>query len=550
MLERQPKWILYTLLLITAFSFRLYVARRLANDTPGDGKVYARMARNLLEQHVYSHSEQPPYEPSLIRLPGYTFFLAAIYSVFGHDNNGAVRVVQALIDSLTCGLAALLAYCWEPDERRKPVTAGAALALAAVCPFTAIYVGTILTEVWASFLLLALCLLATLAFRAHTFTRSLWGWAAVGLVGGIAVFFRPDSSLFVAAVGLTLLFTELFRQQSASEAKAWRPKLARIVAKGTVLSAAFVLLLIPWTIRNWRTFHLFQPLSPAHGEMPGEFVPRGYYTWVRTWVDDGRYVEPVLWSLDSQPIDIDEMPDSAFDSAEEKARVAALLEQYNDPPQTDEPEPAEEPSPSPEPSSEPGRTEPSSANQQLGRSPVANDTENDEAAADEETEDQSEEQQAEEPTTPEMTPPIDAAFGQIARERIARAPLRYYVRLPLKRAWALWFGPHSDYYPFTGELFPLEDLDHTIHQHIWLPLLTVLVVVYTLLGIGGGWCLWRARDFASRRWLLLAVLLIFIRLAFFSTMENPEPRYTVEFFPLLAVLGGIAISHLPKVRRT
>src|SRR6267378_5422214 len=210
MQEWQRKWIAYALLLITALSFRLYVARFLANHSPGDGKVYARMARNLLEQHVYSHDQEPPYSPSLIRLPGYPLFIAAIYSVFGHDNNSAVRLVQALIDTLTCGLVALLAHYWEPDERRKRVTAIAAFALAAVCPFTAIYVGTILTETWASFFLIALCLLATLAFRARTFKQSLWRWAAAGFVGGLGVFFRPDSSLFVAALGLTLVITELF----------------------------------------------------------------------------------------------------------------------------------------------------------------------------------------------------------------------------------------------------------------------------------------------------------------------------------------------------
>jgi hypothetical protein len=35
----------------------------------------------------------------LIRLPGYPLFLAAIYSVFGHGNNTAVRVVQAVLDT-------------------------------------------------------------------------------------------------------------------------------------------------------------------------------------------------------------------------------------------------------------------------------------------------------------------------------------------------------------------------------------------------------------------------------------------------------------------
>jgi hypothetical protein len=565
--ERQRKWIAYALLLVTAFAFRLYVARFLANDSPGDGKVYAQMARNLLEQHVYSHDEEPPYSPSIIRLPGYPLFLTAIYSVFGHYNNTAVRVVQALLDTLTCVLVALLAYYWEPDEQRKQAASIAALTLAAVCPFATIYVGTILTETWACLLAVALCLLATLAFKARTFKQSLWRWGATGLVGGLGVFFRPDSGLFVAAVGLTLVISELFRPEprlesgsgSGSLARAWRQRLTRVVAMGAALSLAFVLLLIPWTVRNWRTFHLLQPLSPAHGEMPGEFVPRGYYAWVRSWVDDGRYVETVLWTLDDKPIDLDEMPESAFDSAAEKARVAALLNQYNNPPPPDEPEPTEEPPLRPTPAHEPAGKKTSSGKQQptpspsvpsASMSPSVEATKNDEDVSDEQTGDAEQTEEQDEPQTPEMTPAIDAAFGQVASERIARAPLRYYLWLPLKRAWALWVGPHADYYPFSGELFPLDDLDHTIHQHIWLPLFTGLVAIYSLLGIAGGWRLWRARDFAARRWLLLGVLLIFIRLAFFSTMENPEPRYTVEFFPFLAVLGGIALSRIRNVRQT
>jgi hypothetical protein len=64
---------LAAVLLLLALGFRLFVALRLPNDTPGDGVVYAQIARNVLEQHVYSHEEQPPFAPSLIRLPGYPF---------------------------------------------------------------------------------------------------------------------------------------------------------------------------------------------------------------------------------------------------------------------------------------------------------------------------------------------------------------------------------------------------------------------------------------------------------------------------------------------
>jgi len=159
--------------------------------------------------------------------------------------------------------------------------------------------------------------------------------------------------------------------------------------------------------------------------------------------------------------------------------------------------------------------------------------------------DESDQSQPENHGAVEMTPEIDAGFGQIARERIARHPFRYYVWLPLKRARTMWFDTHSQYWPFEGTLLPLEDLDYEHHQHIWLPLFACLTAIYTLLGLAGAWLLWDSRNFAARRWLLLVSLAIVLRLILFSSMENPEPRYLVEFFPFLSVMGGIAIARVP-----
>ena len=338
MWDQRRKWLVCGLLLVTAFSFRVCVARFLPNDNPEDGRVYAQLARNLLEQHVYSHLDQPPYAPSISRLPGYPIFLAAIYSVFGHSNNTAVRIAEALLDTASCALIALIAYYWEPDEKRKRVAAIVALALAAVCPFTTIYVATILTEIPTIFLALVICLLATFGFNASSFRRSLWWWSATGLVAGIAVFFRPDSGLFVGAVGLTLVITTLFRRQpaiaSGDSSQTLPGKVFRVLGQGAVLSLAFAVVLVPWTVRNWRVFHLFQPLAPTHGEAPGEYVPLGYYTWLQTWVDDQRYILPLRWAVGDEQIDVDDIPDKAFDSPDEKARVAALLDQYNNPPES------------------------------------------------------------------------------------------------------------------------------------------------------------------------------------------------------------------------
>jgi 4-amino-4-deoxy-L-arabinose transferase-like glycosyltransferase len=550
----------FALLLAAALCFRVIVARFLPNDSPFDGKVYAQIARNVLEQHVYSHATEPPYDPSLIRLPGYPLFLAGIYAVFGHGDNTAVRIAQALIDTASCGLIALLAFYWEPDEKLKRRSALAALALAAACPFSTIYVATILTETPTIFFAVAMCLTATFAFRELDQKRAALWWLATGIICGVAVLFRPDSGLFAAAIGITLVATTLKGSEQSQElqpAKNLLFKFSRASFLGAVFSLAFCLVLVPWTIRNRRVFHLFQPLAPAHAEMPGEFVPRGYLMWLRTWIDDGRYIGPVLWTLDDGPIKISDIPERAFDSAEEKQRVAALFDKYNHPPDAQAPESGDaqsQSSPSPtdnqvEEQEQSGGNTNDNSNDNADEADSGNQNDEDNSNSNDEGDenDQSDEDASADQTSDqavEMTPEIDAGFAQIAAERKARHPIRYYLFLPFKRGLSLWFDTHSQYYPFEGELLPLGDLDYDIHQQYWLPLFAGLTFLYTLLAVAGGWFLWSSGLFTARRWLLLVALMIFLRISFFATLENPEPRYVVEVFPFLAVLGGIAITRL------
>jgi hypothetical protein len=103
----------------------------------------------------------------------------------------------------------------------------------------------------------------------------------------------------------------------------------------------------------------------------------------------------------------------------------------------------------------------------------------------------------------EMTPSLDAQFGEIARERIARNPLRFYVTLPLKRAISMW------------------------RDFRWL---------YLLLGLAGAVAL------RKTKWLLLLALMIVPRMIGIAMLPNPEPRYLVEFFPLLTAAAAVALS--------
>src|SRR4029078_4594288 len=155
-------------------------------------------------------------------------------------------------------------------------------------------------------------LTTTFAFPATLPKRAITWWIVTGLIAGIAVLFRPPSGLFAAALGLTLMLSSFRRFREAT-------------LYAAIFSIAFCLVLVPWTIRNWRLFHVFQPLAPGHEEMPGEFVPHCYLLWVRTWLDDERYVAPALWAMDTRQIHVEDFPARAFDSKEERALSAPLF---------------------------------------------------------------------------------------------------------------------------------------------------------------------------------------------------------------------------------
>jgi hypothetical protein len=532
------------LVTVAGLGFRLFVALRLPNDEPDDGRLYARIATNVLDHRSYSIETEEPYTPTLIRVPGYPLFIAGVYSLFGHDNNRAVRVVQAVLDTITCWLIALLTLAWSPvgweqNKRRRLLLI--ALAMAVCCPFPAIYVATILTETCTTFLATACALFASLALRSESRKRSAARWLLAGIAGALATMFRPDSGLFVAAVGFTLALVGLYgvirwriSKTPTREVPGDTPSqiFARTIVSGLMLSVGFALALAPWAIRNERVIGVFQPIAPTETNMPGEFVANGYLRWLRTWVDDQKYKETLEWPMDRDPIHIEKVPDFAFDSREERERVAELLREYNTPPSAGT-------APSQDTKTQAPATVPSQPSPALP--PETDEQSSDEADSQGDEPDEPDDAEAPKPPV-EMTPEVDAGFSELAAQRIARNPLRYYVIVPLKRAASLWLDTHSQYYPFQGELLPLSALDSDRHQQYWLPFFAFLTLLYSALGFGGAWLLWR--DKPSRAWLLMLTLLIVPRLAFLAVTQNPEPRYAVEFFAFVIAVGSLAMVNI------
>jgi hypothetical protein len=271
-------------------------------------------------------------------MPGYPAFLVLIYLLTGKVGAAAhfaVMLAQALVDLCSClviaALGVALLVLAHGTARIAPVFR-AGLWLAALCPFIANYSATLLTETIAVFFTsMALFFMVWLAASCDqlVFPPVLrpWEWPltsgmpaiCIGLAAGVGTLVRPETPLLLTAVWIA---TALILWPHG-KIRAW----LRIVL---LSGMACVLPLLPWALRNAITLHEVQFLAPKNSNLPGELVPKGFMSWESTWLYRVRDAYQVSWKLNGEAIEVDTIPARAFDTPEEKSRVAEILEQYND----------------------------------------------------------------------------------------------------------------------------------------------------------------------------------------------------------------------------
>jgi len=451
----------------------------------GDTILYDQFATNWLKLGKFAMNVSGQPTPVDLRMPGYPAFLALAYALTGRTGESArlpVMLAQTIVDLATCvviaALATLLANLAGQREKARWVFA-VALWLAALCPFTANYVAVPLTEVWAVFFsAVAFYLLSVLATQLNGDTvpwfhkRSLTAkeTTVVALLGGIAVgvgtLFRPETPLLLATTILALGVLALRRGE-------W----ARWIRVSALLGIACVAMLVPWTVRNALTLHEFRPLAPKDATLPSELDPKGFMAWESTWLYRLRDAYLVAWKLNDDEIHMEDIPATAFDNQDERDRVAAILEKYND----DLTWNAEE----------------------------------------------------------------DAQFAQLARERTARHPLRTYVWIPMRRVVRIWFTPRIELLPLSGSVFPLayQWEEDPVDQRVTI-LFFLGNIFFVGLGLLGAGKLWKFP--AARPAVIVLLTYLVIRTIFLTTLEAPEPRYTLVCFPALLALGAQVFWRKPK----
>jgi hypothetical protein len=241
-----------------------------------------------------------------------------------------------------------------------------------------------------------------------------------------------------------------------------------------VVAALLVVLpLSLWTARNWRVFHVFQPLAPRYANDPDEAVPLGFQRWFRTWAVDYKATYDIYWNYDDTRMRVEDLPARAFDNAQQKEKTQALFARYN--------------------------------------------------------------------KVVSATPEFDAAFAQLAAERIADHPLRYYVVLPVAREADMWLRPRFELTTMPVDWWNFDRHPMRSAEELGYALLNA---AYLLLAVVG-FVIWRRRGWDGRGAIAYAMLgFVALRCVLLLTLDNSEPRYTLECFPVVILLGSFAVAKL------
>jgi 4-amino-4-deoxy-L-arabinose transferase-like glycosyltransferase len=300
-------------LLATALAFGLALRWYFYRYWPavmGDTLVYGDIAKNLLLHGIYGFTRADGIHPTLIRLPGYPLFLALCFRVFGVQNYGPILWIQIVADLGSCLLISAFVR-----RVSSPRAATIALFVAALCPFTASYTAAPLTETLSIFCVA----LAMYAFARELEAPGIWPFLLLTFSFSYAALLRPDGALVAVAFCPALI---IYVNRTIGFKRAFRTAfLAGLIA---------VLPFGAWAIRNWKTFHVIQPLAPRYATDPGEFTAPGFQRWTKTWCVDFASTQEIYWNEDGDKISLTDLPSRAFDSPEQRQQTADLLNDYNE----------------------------------------------------------------------------------------------------------------------------------------------------------------------------------------------------------------------------
>ena len=513
---------------LAGLALRLFLVFR----SPGivdDSRLYADIADNWLRHGIYGITNSGVIMPTLSRLPGYPAFLAAIFAVFGADNFRAVLLVQVLFDLATCFLVADITRRLFSERAAK-----AAFLLAVLCPFLANYAAAALTETLEIFFTALAFDLAFFGLKigglkiggksgeaspsAHLSAKAFLG---CGLSIGASILLRPDGGMLLAVIGGYLCW--LFFGAVHFAFRARHPERSRFsaAAKDLARTSMCAARQIPHTAGenaglrddaavSYSDTGPFFPDGPSLGNravfgltphalfLAGLLVALGATAPLIPWTVRNLHTlhrfEPLAPRYAN---DADEPVLTGFNRWTKTwiADYVSVEEIYWNVP---------------------------GQNIDLNRLPRR-------AFDSVAQRDLTRELFSEYNDSHDMPPELDIRFAALAAERIHAARLRYYVWLPCLRIADMWLRPRTELCNADPRWWEFND------ERRWLALSLAFGVINLCYVLMAGAGFLRSRDFFG---IGLFVLFLLLRSAFLGTLENPEPRYTLEMYPAVIVLAS------------
>lgn len=135
----------------------------------------------------------------------------------------------------------------------------------------------------------------------------------------------------------------------------------------------------------------------------------------------------------------------------------------------------------------------------------------------------------------DLSPELDLRFGALAIERIHESTLRYYIWLPALRIVDMWLRPRTELTSADPRWWEFNDDRRFLVLSLGFGAINLAYVLLALFGAV------RSRELFG---IGLFVLFLVVRSLFLGTLENPEPRYTLECYPAVILLAA-ACFHRP-----
>ena len=131
-----------------------------------------------------------------------------------------------------------------------------------------------------------------------------------------------------------------------------------------------------------------------------------------------------------------------------------------------------------------------------------------------------------------VTPELDAEFAALAEERERAHPLLCRVWVPALRVADMLLRPRTETLGLDADWWRFSHHRVESVEAVGLGLLNAALVGAALVGV------------ARRRvpWVALMLVYAALRCALLSTMENSEPRYTLELLPILMVCAACGVA--------